>query len=97
MDLIKTLRELRREKEKLERVIASLEELHATGSVREWRRAKEKLERLITSLQGLHASWSIPARGRRGRRSMSIEERRELSTKIKRYWEERHNQRRPWC
>ena len=62
MDLIKRIRELRRENERLETVTASLEELHATGSVRELRRAKEKLERVITSFEALHASWSIPAR-----------------------------------
>ena len=33
MDLTKTIEELRRDKEKLERVIASLEELRATGEV----------------------------------------------------------------
>jgi hypothetical protein len=61
MDLTKTIEELRRDKEKLERVIASLEELRATGDVL--------------------------ARKRRGRKSVSIEERREVSAKMKKYRE----------
>jgi hypothetical protein len=71
MDLTKTIEDLRRDKEKLERVIASLEELHATGGV-------------------------LPVRRRRGRKSVSPEERRELSARMKRYWENRRNQRRAW-
>ena len=64
MDLTKTIEDLRREKEKLEQVIASLEELQATGQ--------------------------IPVRERRrGRRSMSPEERREVSARMKKYWANR--------
>jgi hypothetical protein len=70
MDLAKTTEDLRREKERLERVIASLEELRAT--------------------------MSGPAKGRRGRKSVSLEERRELSARMKRYWEDRRNERRAW-
>ena len=51
MDVIKTIDELRRDKERLERVIASLEELQAA---------------LVDS----------PQKKRRGRKSMSPEERR---------------------
>ena len=57
MDLTKTIEELRREKQKLERVIASLEEL-----------------------QG--AIVGSPQEKRRGRRSMSPEERREVSERM---------------
>jgi len=69
MDLTKTIEDLRREKEKLEQVIASLEQLHATGGV--------------------------PAKGRRGRRSMPLEERQEVSARMRRYWKERNKKRRP--
>ena len=72
MDLIKTIEELRREKLKLEQVIASLEKLQTTGAV------------------------AVPEEKRRGRRSMSLKERQEVSARMKRYWENRHNQRRAW-
>ena len=66
MDLIKTIEELRCEKQRLYRVIASLEELKAPdGSV------------------------DPPIRSRRGRKSMSPEERREVSARMKRYWANR--------
>ena len=70
MDLTKTIEDLRREKEKLEQVIASLEELRAIGDV--------------------------PVRRRRGRKFMSLEERREVSARMRRLWEDRHKQRRAW-
>jgi hypothetical protein len=69
MDLTKTIEDLRREKGKLERVIASLEEL-----------------------QGAMAG--SPQKKRRGRRSMSPEERREVSERMKKYWADWHNKRR---
>ena len=72
MDLTKTIEELRREKEKLERVIASLEELHGT----------------VTGV--------VPQRKRPGRRSMSLEERQEVSARMTRYWKNRRKQRRAW-
>ena len=67
MDLHKAIQELYAEKEKLERVIASLEELqHASRAVP-----------------------PLPAGKRRGRKSMSTEERAEVSERMKRYWESR--------
>ena len=63
MDLTKTIEELRRDKERLERVIASLEELKAPVAEAE-----------------------TPVRKRRGRKSMSPEERREASARMKKYW-----------
>lgn len=69
MDLTKTIEEFRRDKERLERVIASLEELEA-------------------------AMVSSPQMKRRGRRSMSPEERREVSERMKKYWADWHNKRR---
>ena len=70
MDLIKTIEDLRREKDKLEQVIASLEKLQAKSAV------------------------AVPETKGPGRRSMSLKERREVSARMKRYWENRHNQRR---
>ncbi|HEY2015615.1 MAG TPA: hypothetical protein VGH38_19060 [Bryobacteraceae bacterium] len=68
MDLYKAIQDLYAEKEKLERVIASLEELQ-------------------------QAAGAIPplpkSRSRRGRKSMSSKERKEVSERMKRYWESR--------
>ena len=66
MDLSKIIGELLRDKEKLERVIASLE-----------------------GLQALKVDENLPLRKRRGRKSMSPEERREVSTRMKKYWANR--------
>jgi len=71
MDLTKTIEDLRREKQKLQQVIASLEKLHAAGEA--------------------------PVRTRRGRKFMSLEERQEVSARMKKYWKDRHNQRRAWA
>jgi hypothetical protein len=68
MDLYKAIQELYAEKEKLERVIASLEELQKSAG------------ELPPS----------PAGGRRrGRKSMSSEEREVVSERMKRYWASR--------
>jgi len=69
MDLYKAIQDLYVEKEKLERIIASLEELQRSAQ-------------------------SDPAGppkivSRRGRKSMSHEERQEVSERMKRYWEAR--------
>ena len=69
MDLYKAIQDLYAEKEKLERVIASLEELQraAGGGVP-----------------------SAPKSGkRRGRKSMSADERQEVSARMKKYWASR--------
>jgi hypothetical protein len=68
MDLYKAIQDLYAEKEKLERVIASLEELQRRG--------------------GSQTPLPKPTR-RRGRKSMSAEERREVSARMKKYWESR--------
>ena len=65
MDLAKTIEDLRGEKEKLERVIASLEVLEG-------------------AMNGI-----APQKGRLGRKSMSPEERREVSARMERYWADR--------
>jgi hypothetical protein len=69
MDLYKAIQDLYAEKEKLERVIASLEELQ------------------------LGAGGGIPPKPKsgkpRGRKSMSAEERQEVSARMKKYWASR--------
>jgi hypothetical protein len=69
MDLYKAIQDLYAEKEKLERVIASLEELQ------------------------LAAGGGIPPKLKsgkpRGRKSMSPEERQEVSARMKKYWASR--------
>jgi hypothetical protein len=68
MDLYKAIQDLYAEKEKLERVIASLEELQRTS--------------------GSFPTIPKPAK-RRGRKSMSAQERLEVSERMKKYWESR--------
>jgi Zn-dependent oligopeptidase len=94
MDLTATIEQLRRQTEKLERVIASLKKLHAANTVQELCHEKERLERVIASLEKLQAPGPIRTRG--GRKSMSPEERQEVSERMKKYWEKRRNQRPPW-
>jgi hypothetical protein len=72
MHLYRALKELYAQKEKLERVIASLEELRVSGSA--------------TSLPTASAK-------RRGRKMMGIEERQEVSKRMKRYWASRRKSR----
>lgn len=69
MDLYKAIQDLYAEKEKLERVIASLEDLQraAGGGIP-----------------------PVPKSGkRRGRKSMSADERLEVSARMKKYWASR--------
>ena len=70
MDLYKAIEDLYVEKEKLERVIASLEELQRNaGTLPE-----------------------LPKAGkRRGRKSMSVRERKEVSERMKQYWASRRS------
>ena len=68
MDLYKAIQNLYAEKEKLEHVIASLEELQRTAG----------------------APPAVLNTGkRRGRKSMSSKERKEVSERMKRYWASR--------
>lgn len=69
MDLYKAIQDLYAEKEKLERVISSLEELQRTA--------------------GTMPMLPRSGGGRRGRKSMSPDERQEVSDRMKRYWEDR--------
>jgi hypothetical protein len=72
MDLYKVIQDLYAEKEKLERVIASLEELQkAAGAVPP----------------------TPKAASRRGRKSMSSGERKEVSERMKKYWESRRRRK----
>ena len=64
MDLTKAIEELRREREKLEPVIASLAEMQAVAA-------------------------AVPKQKRRGRKSVSPEERREAAARMRRYWQSR--------
>ena len=68
MDLYKAIQDLYAEKEKLERVIASLEELQRNA--------------------GLEPDIPKSAR-RRGRKSMGMKERQEVSERMKKYWANR--------
>ena len=68
MDLYKAIQDLYAEKEKLERVIASLEELQKAA--------------------GSRPVVPKPA-SRRGRKSMSSQERSEVSERMKKYWASR--------
>ena len=72
MDLYKAIQDLYAEKEKLERVIASLEELQRTAGAAPVLPAK-------------------PAK-RRGRKSMSSEERQEVSERMRKYWASRRRE-----
>ena len=70
MDLYKAIQDLYAEKQRLERVIASLEELQRSGG----------------------STAPAPVK-RRGRKSMSSKERREVSQRMKKYWESRRRPR----
>src|SRR5947207_12757843 len=69
MDLYKAIQDLYAEKEKLERVIASLEELQRTA--------------------GNVPVVPVKALKRRGRKSMSSDERQEVSERMRKYWSDR--------
>jgi hypothetical protein len=66
-----------------------------TATIDELRREKEKLEQVIVLLEELQAAKKIPApqQKRRGRKSMSAQQRREVSERMKKYWADWHNQR----
>jgi len=68
MHLYKALKELYAQKQKLEHVIASLEELRLTAS---------------------NIRPQSAARKRRGRKTMGLEERQEVSRRMKKYWASR--------
>lgn len=70
MDLLKALKELYAEKEKLEQSIALLEELRKSETP---------------------PSSRIQGKSRRGRRTMGLEERRQVSTRMRVYWANRRN------
>jgi hypothetical protein len=72
MHLYRALKELYAQKQKLENVIASLEELRQAGTSIPTPRAGVK---------------------RRGRKMMGLEERQEVSRRMKRYWAGRRKSR----
>lgn len=70
MDLYKAIRQLYDERERLDRVITSLEELQKAATVDA-------------------AAGPEPTVRRRGRKTMSAEERREVSERMRQYWANR--------
>lgn len=70
MDLYKAIRELVDERKRIDRIIASLEAMLKKGTP--------------TTLEKTPASGG--SKNRRGRKSMSAEERREVSERMARYW-----------
>jgi hypothetical protein len=64
--------------------------------IEELRGEKERVDRAIASVEKLTPDGDIPVRNRRGRNSMSPEERLEISARVKRYWENRRKQRGAW-
>jgi hypothetical protein len=67
-----------------------------TKTIDALRRDKKKLEHMIASMKERRATADAPTKKRRGRKSISAEERRKISAKIERYWTDRRNQRRAW-
>jgi hypothetical protein len=63
--------------------------------IEDLRREKEILDRAIASVEELQADGDVPVRKRRGRKSMSPEERREVSERMKKSWATRLASRRP--
>jgi hypothetical protein len=59
-------------------------------AIEELRRRKELVESAISQIeQLLHAGASEPPKPRQGRKSMGEEERKEVSVRMKAYWENR--------
>jgi hypothetical protein len=57
-------------------------------TIAELHEEKKQLDRVIAALEGFDSQQSgqAPGRRRRGRKSMSAEERLEVSARLKRYW-----------
>jgi hypothetical protein len=66
-----------------------------TKTIQGLRQEKEQLDRVIASLEGLQGGMTgaAPEKGRRGRKFLSAEERREVSARMKKYWAGQLNQR----
>ena len=47
---------------------------------------REKIDRAIQMLEGLEGTKSSEGKSRRGRKSMSVEERQQVGERIRRYW-----------
>jgi hypothetical protein len=62
--------------------------------IQELREEKERLDRVIASLEDLRDVMEIDAlrKSRRGRKSMGPEERREVSARMRKYWEGQRKQ-----
>lgn len=70
MDLYKAIRELVEEKKRIDRIIASLEAMLKRG----------------TTVAPEGATPRVVSAKRRGRKSMSMEERKQVSDRMARYW-----------
>jgi len=57
--------------------------------LRELYSQRDKLDRAIEQLEALNAGFPPAGKGRRGRKSMGAEERKEVSARMKRYWASR--------
>lgn len=55
----------------------------------------QKVDRAIATLETLISGKKTAAPGRRGRQSMSIEERREVSERMRLYWQDRRKSKLP--
>jgi len=52
-------------------------------------RERERIERTIAAIEELAAGELAPVRKRRGRKSMGVEERRQVSARMRKYWANR--------
>jgi hypothetical protein len=63
-----------------------------TKAIQELVHERDKLDRAIATLEGL-ANHTPVREGRRGRKTMPPDERRQVSVRMARYWATRRNQR----
>ena len=60
------------------------------GAIRDLFEEKKRIERVIAALESKQrAQLGLPPRRRRGRISMNEEERKQVSERMRRYWEQR--------
>jgi hypothetical protein len=89
MDLEEVIHNLRLEKQRLDRVIASLEELQGAPPVRHSARAPRSAAPAASTRA---APESAPVRSGRGRKFMDAADRREVSERMRKYWAARRQQ-----
>ena len=59
------------------------------NALKELNEERERLDKVIATLEALKSGNDLPAKSRRGRKSMPAGERRLVSERMKRYWEAR--------